>query len=64
MSYLSILIEILRFRESEFNDLEANEETDTTKQKLPPECTITIELDMSKAFDTINTHTVIDKLTH
>ena len=29
MSYLSILIEILRFRESELNDLEANEDIDT-----------------------------------
>ena len=29
MSYLSILIAILRFRESEFNDLEANKDTDT-----------------------------------
>ena len=29
MSYLSLLIAILRFRESEFNDLEANEDIDT-----------------------------------
>ena len=29
MSYLSILIEILSFRESEFNNSEANEDTDT-----------------------------------
>ena len=33
-------------------------------QKLPPERTITVALDMSKAFYTINIHTLKDKLTH
>jgi hypothetical protein len=32
-------------------------------QKRPPKRTITIALDMSKAFDTVNLHTLIDKIT-
>ena len=35
MSYLSILIAILPFRESKFNDLEDNEDTDTGSHPRP-----------------------------
>ena len=34
------------------------------KQMAPPARTITVALDMSKAFDTINIHTLIRKLLH
>ena len=33
-------------------------------QPIPPTRTIAVAFDMSKAFDTVNIHTLIDKLTH